>query len=299
MFKQILDALTTKYKGVDARILTRMARKLAKEVKEADEIQEKVDEITMMDFIEIEGSRRANAAKEQATKDYESKYNLKNGKPAEQADKTAVDTDDLSDTDDDDDDDDTPLAAKANKSSKSGRSKSQTKMENQLAQLTAAVTALTGTVKGMQQERTAKTRRQQYEQLFEGVDEKVKNRYMRNFDRLTFKDEADFDGWLDEMTPQITEELQGVLTEQAQGTAGAQQGGMQGTQRRMPATPPLGGRGRSKTGELSPEFKAYQAKQKAKKEATRYSTMAGLPQMQNPMFDNSNTSPAGSDTPQQ
>ena len=296
MFKQILDALTTKYKGVDARILTRMARRLAKEVKEADEIQEKVDEITMMDFIEMEGTRRANAAKEQATKDYESKYNLKNGKPAEQADKTAVDTDDLSDTEDDEDDDeDFPLAAKANKSSKGGRSKSQTKMENQLAQLTAAVTALTGTVNGMQQERTAKTRRQQYEQLFEGVDEKVKGRYMRNFDRLTFKDDADFDGWLDEMTPQITEEFQGVLTEQSQGTAGSQQGGMQGTQRRMPTTPPLGGRGRSKTGEL----RAYQAKQKARKAATRYSTMAGLPQMQNPMFDNSNTSPAGSDTTQQ
>lgn len=71
MFKKILEALSTQYKGVDARILARMARKLAKTVQTEDAIDEAVQGVTLMDFIELEGDRRATAAQKSAVGNYE------------------------------------------------------------------------------------------------------------------------------------------------------------------------------------------------------------------------------------
>ena len=289
MFKQILDALTTKYKGVDARILTRMARKLAKSVKSEDEVLDAVDGVTMMDFIQQESDRSAQAATKNAVNDYEQKYHIKDGKPFKAAEPTPpADGDGDGDDDDDEGDGGTPTPTP----SKNGRARKHvSKLEAQIAALTETVSTLTGTIKGMQQERTAKTRRQQYEELFEGVDEKVKNRYLRNFDRLSFKDDNDFNEWLEEMTPQVTEELKalpngGAAETPAAGGNGAggnaPAGGVQPQHRG--ATPPLGG-SRSANKGLSPEFQRYMARQKQHMAGTVYSTIAGVPQMQqNPAF---------------
>lgn len=289
MFKQILDALTTKYKGVDARILTRMARKLAKSVKSEDEVQDAVDGVTMMDFIQQESDRSAQAATKNAVNDYEQKYHIKDGKPFKAAEPTPpADGDGDGDDDDDEGDGGTPTPTP----SKNGRARKHvSKLEAQIAALTETVSTLTGTIKGMQQERTAKTRRQQYEELFEGVDEKVKNRYLRNFERLSFKDDNDFNEWLEEMTTQVTEELKalpngGAAETPAAGGNGAggnaPAGGVQPQHRG--ATPPLGG-SRSANKGLSPEFQRYMARQKQHMAGTVYSTIAGVPQMQqNPAF---------------
>lgn len=289
MFKQILDALTTKYKGVDARILTRMARKLAKSVKSEDEVQDAVDGVTMMDFIQQESDRSAQAATKNAVNDYEQKYHIKDGKPFKAAEPTPpADGDGDGDDDDDEGDGGTPTPTP----SKNGRARKHvSKLEAQIAALTETVSTLTGTIKGMQQERTAKTRRQQYEELFEGVDEKVKNRYLRNFERLSFKDDNDFNEWLEEMTTQVTEELKalpngGAAETPAAGGNGAggnaPAGGVQPQHRG--ATPPLGG-SRSANKGLSPEFQRYMARQKQHMAGTIYSTIAGVPQMQqNPAF---------------
>lgn len=289
MFKQILDALTTKYKGVDARILTRMARKLAKSVKSEDEVQDAVDGVTMMDFIQQESDRSAQAATKNAVNDYEQKYHIKDGKPFKAAEPTPpADGDGDGDNDDDEGDGGTPTPTP----SKNGRARKHvSKLEAQIAALTETVSTLTGTIKGMQQERTAKTRRQQYEELFEGVDEKVKNRYLRNFERLSFKDDNDFNEWLEEMTTQVTEELKalpngGAAETPAAGGNGAggnaPAGGVQPQHRG--ATPPLGG-SRSANKGLSPEFQRYMARQKQHMAGTVYSTIAGVPQMQqNPAF---------------
>lgn len=288
MFKQILEALTTKYKGVDARILTRMARKLAKTVKSEDEVQDAIDAVTMMDFIQQESDRSASAATENAVKNYEQKYHIKDGKPFKTAEPNpSVDGDGDGDEDDNDEGDggNTPTPA----SSKNGRARKHvSKLEAQIAALTETVSTLTGTIKGMQKERTAKTRRQQYEELFEGVDEKVKNRYLRNFDRLSFKDDNDFNEWLEEMTSQVTEELKtlpngGTAEPPAAGAGGSAPATGNQPQHRG-ATPPLGG-SRSASKGLSPEFQRYMARQKQHMDGTVYSTMAGVPQMQqNPAF---------------
>lgn len=178
-----------------------------------EEIDEAVQGVTIMDFIDLEGDRRATAAQKSAVENYEKKYQLKAGKPA-----TANGPAQPSGADGDGDgpDGDEPTAGATNKrgNGKGGKqgnqgSSRESKLEQQIAALTKTVSTLTGTITAMQQERTSKTRRQQYEELFEGADEKTKNRYMRNFDRLQFKDDEDFNAWLEEQTPIVTEELKG------------------------------------------------------------------------------------------
>lgn len=314
MFKKILEALSTQFKGVDAKILVRMARKLAKQIKSEDEIEDKVAEVTTQDFIDMEGDRRANEAQATAVSNYEKKYGLKNGKKANGTGDEPDDDDDA-DIDDDDTDDDEPVEPARNrkpgtKNNANRPSRRESALEKQVKQLTESVQMLTGTITKMQTERTTKTRRQQYEELFEGVDEKVKNRYLRDFDRLTFKNDEDFEEWLTEKTTEVTQDLQdmGYLNtdgadegNEPQSQANTQQPGATKTrnniqQNRQPAVntnptqrttpsgarPPLGGRKNVKPGQVSPSVQAYLDSQAKREAVTQFSTITGIPQVQTP-----------------
>lgn len=83
MKKEILEALTTKFPGVSASILGRIADKLAKTATTAEEVKTAVEGVTIQQVIESYGDSRAteasNTARENAVKDYESRYGLKDG----------------------------------------------------------------------------------------------------------------------------------------------------------------------------------------------------------------------------
>lgn len=83
MKKEILEALTTKFPGVSASILDRIATKLAKTVTTAEQVKTAVEGVTIQQVIESYGDSRAteasNTARENAIKDYESRYGLKDG----------------------------------------------------------------------------------------------------------------------------------------------------------------------------------------------------------------------------
>lgn len=83
MKKEILEALTTKFPGVSASILDRIANKLAKTVTTADQVKTAVEGVTIQQVIESYGDSRAteasNTARENAVKDYETRYGLKDG----------------------------------------------------------------------------------------------------------------------------------------------------------------------------------------------------------------------------
>lgn len=83
MKKEILEALTTKFPGVSASILDRIATKLAKTVTTAEQVKTAVEGVTIQQVIESYGDSRAteasNTARENAVKDYESRYGLKDG----------------------------------------------------------------------------------------------------------------------------------------------------------------------------------------------------------------------------
>lgn len=83
MKKEILEALTTKFPGVSTSILDRIATKLAKTVTTAEQVKTAVEGVTIQQVIESYGDSRAteasNTARENAVKDYESRYGLKDG----------------------------------------------------------------------------------------------------------------------------------------------------------------------------------------------------------------------------
>lgn len=81
MKKKIIEALATKFEGVEANILDRVAEKLSKTVRSEDEIQTIVDGVTFQSVLESYADSRTNEAVTSAVANYEKKYNLKNGKP--------------------------------------------------------------------------------------------------------------------------------------------------------------------------------------------------------------------------
>ena len=85
MFKQILEALQRKFPGVEAKWLEPMARQLAKETTKEEEVQAKVDAVTTSQVMETYSDFRVNqavqTASQKAVTDYETKHNLKDGKP--------------------------------------------------------------------------------------------------------------------------------------------------------------------------------------------------------------------------
>lgn len=85
MKQQILDALKTKFIGVNDKILGRVADRLAKTVDTAENIQDAVDNVTFQQVLDSYGDARANEAQQTAVKNYESKYGLKDGKTKEDA----------------------------------------------------------------------------------------------------------------------------------------------------------------------------------------------------------------------
>lgn len=83
MKKELLDALKAKFPGVSDNILGRIANKLAKTATTAEQVKTAVEGMTIQQVIESYGDSRATeaseTARENAVKDYETRYGLKDG----------------------------------------------------------------------------------------------------------------------------------------------------------------------------------------------------------------------------
>lgn len=83
MKKKLLDALKTKFVGIDEAILDRIATKKAEGLTDESKITALVDGITIQDVVKSYGDYRANEANVSSVNNYEEKYGLKDGKPVE------------------------------------------------------------------------------------------------------------------------------------------------------------------------------------------------------------------------
>ncbi|MDR2765126.1 MAG: hypothetical protein LBB90_08865 [Tannerella sp.] len=83
MKQQILEALKTKFEGVDEKILNRIAERLAKTVTTEEGVQPAVDGVTYQQIIDSEADRRATEATQTAVTNYEKKHGLKDGQKTE------------------------------------------------------------------------------------------------------------------------------------------------------------------------------------------------------------------------
>lgn len=86
MHKIALDALKTRFEGINEKVLDRIAKNIAKTATTAEEVKSTVEEVTIQQIIDAEGDRRATDAQKTAVANYERKHGLKDGKTIEPSD---------------------------------------------------------------------------------------------------------------------------------------------------------------------------------------------------------------------
>ena len=240
MFEKILAGLKTKFPGVDSKILERIAKKKAETTTTEDEVKTVVDGVTFQSIIDSEGDRRANEAQSSAVSNYEKKYKLKDGKPTEPPQQDPPQQDPPQPP--------TPPAG--------GEDSEVLKMLKQIQQDNQQ---LRTEINGMKTKELGNQRKDKFSALFEGASEKLKERYMRNYDRLTFKDDEDFNGWLDQQKPFIESDIK---EEKAKGAK---------------TTPPVGGK-RKPGEEADPAVTAYLNAEASREAQTASPVIIGLAQ---------------------
>lgn len=215
----ILKELQGKFPGVSDTILNRIAEKLSKTVTDDAGVKPAADGVTTQQLLESYGDSRATEAQQTAVTNYEKKYGLKNGvkqeiepsNPKLQESKVNQETE-----------------PKGNISPE---------MQTWMKQMSDNITALSGAISGLQQERTAKSRKSMLNEILKDSPEEIKARYNKDFERLTFKDDNDFNDWIGGLKPDIEKINSGW--KQSEGHV----------------TPPMGSS--SKTGEVNPMVKAH------------------------------------------
>lgn len=203
-----LASLKTKFEGVDEKVLSRIVTKVAKTAKSEDDVDDIVNEMTIQSVIDSYTDSRVTEGSASAIESYEKKHGIKDGKPAK---KTEKDTDDVDDGDGEDG-------------------------ENKKEKVPSWATALFEEIKSLKAEKTQNTRQSRVEEMLKDADEATKKRTLREFGRCQFKDDADFDSWIDE----VTEDIKTVVTKQTP----------------PPATKPKGGAGAGTAEEVNPLVKA-------------------------------------------
>ena len=235
MFEKILAGLKTKFPGVDSKILERIAKKKADTTTTEDEVKTVVDGVTFQSIIDSEGDRRANEAQSSAVSNYEKKYKLKDGKPTEPPQQDPPQP---------------PTPPAGGEDSEVFKMLKQIQQDNQ---------QLRTEINGMKTKALGNQRKDKFSALFEGASDKLKERYMRNYDRLTFKDDEDFNGWLDQQKPFIESDIK---EEKAQGAK---------------TTPPVGGK-RKPGEEADPAVTAYLNAEASREAQTASPVIIGLAQ---------------------
>ena len=235
MFEKILAGLKTKFPGVDSKILERIAKKKAETTTTEDEVKTVVDGVTFQSIIDSEGDRRANEAQSSAVSNYEKKYKLKDGKPSEPPQQDPPQP---------------PTPPAGGEDSEVLKMLKQIQQDNQ---------QLRTEINDMKTKELGNQRKDKFSALFEEASDKLKERYMRNYDRLTFKDDEDFNGWLDQQKPFIESDIK---EEKAQGAK---------------TTPPVGGK-RKPGEEADPAVTAYLNAEASREAQTASPVIIGLAQ---------------------
>lgn len=182
---KILNALKAKFEGVSDTILDRVAEKLAKTVTKEDDVKTSVDGVTFQQVLESYGDSRATEAQKTAVTNYEKKYGLKDGvkqdtekpkdgdKPADKGGKSDDGTKD---------DPETPAWAKE-------LIRTNQQLQERLTKIEA--------------EKQTNGRKGQLTALLANSPESIRNRYEKDFARMNFNDDEDFNAWIGEVKTDV------------------------------------------------------------------------------------------------
>lgn len=248
--KFILDALRKKFDGVDEKVLNRIARKAAQTVKSEDEATQFVEDYTIQQVIDSYTDSRVT----ESISSYEKKHGLKDGKPAT----TDDDPDDVEGNKDPDKDkkgkkeDDDP-----DEDGKDKGKKGNDDMPSWARALIEGQTRLNERLDGIEKGKQADVRKSKFLDTIKDAPDKFRERAEKAYNRCTFKDDEDFNSYLEELAEEA-EEAKGEAE-----TKGAI------------VTPPKGG---NKGGNEYKPSAAMQARAERNKAGSTQSVLRGMPQ---------------------
>ena len=177
MKKKIIELLATKFEGVSENILSRIADKLSKTITSEDDLEDAVNKVTFQTVIESYADSRVTEAQKTAVENYKKKHNIN--------------------------DDATPAQQQQERSQEPVQSKSGNDMPEWARALVESNKALSEKIAAMESEKVGNSRKAKLQDAVKGLPEAIANRYTKDFERLQFKDDADFDGWLNEVAPEM------------------------------------------------------------------------------------------------
>lgn len=189
MKKNLIAALATKFEGVDAKILSRIADKIMsdKTIESEEDVNSAVEEVTFADILKHYGDSRATEATRKAVSNYEKKHGIKDGKPV------------VLKQDDDDGDDDDPDGTK--------KTSQQSNQDNELAklikQMSAKMDQQAEEIKQLKQGKVAESREKVLDSVIKDLKESQKKPYKRyTLDTMT---DEEFDEFIEEVTGEVAE----------------------------------------------------------------------------------------------
>lgn len=207
MRRKLIAALTTRFEGVEAKTLGRIADKIlaSKTIESDEDVNSAVEEVTFAEILKSYGDSRAAEATKSAVSNYEKKHGLKDGKPAGQTE------DDDADDDADDDSDDEPdgEGKEGQKKQKSGAKKTTPK-NPELAEIMKAMKTMTSTITSLNEEITAmkkgkvaESRKSRLSEIIKNLRDSQKKAYSRiPLDGYT---DEEFESFLEEVTTEAEE----------------------------------------------------------------------------------------------
>ena len=221
--KFILDALRKKFEGVDEKVLNRIARNAAKTVKSEDEATQFVEDYTIQQVIDSYSDSRVT----ESISSYEKKHGLKDGKP--------VTTDD--EPDDVDGDKDPDKGKKGNKDNDpdedgEGKGKKGNKEEVMPAWAKALIdgqTRLNERLDGIEKGKQADARKSKFLEVIKDAPDKFRERAEKAYNRCTFKDDEDFENYIEDLAEEVeeakgeTETKGGIVTPPKGGNKGGKE----------------------------------------------------------------------------
>lgn len=189
--KFILDALRKKFEGVDEKVLNRIARNAAKTVKSEDEATQFVEDYTIQQVIDSYSDSRVT----ESISSYEKKHGLKDGKPVD----ADVETDDA----DKDKKDNTDKDQKDDKDDKDGKGKDD--VPAWAKALIDGQTRLNERLDGIEKGKQADARKSKFLEAIKDAPDKFRERAEKAYNRCTFKDDEDFNSYLEELAEEAEE----------------------------------------------------------------------------------------------
>ena len=225
MRKKILEALNTKFPGVSDSKLNRIVDNLVKKIKSEEEIQSAVDEITVESLLDSYGDARANLSRDSIIRDYETKHNLKDGKPVGKGENGGEQK--KATTNEGGGEQVAGGASAAGGAATGGEGGLSPEMQlimNELKSMKEQNAQLASSIATMKAEKVGSTREGILRDLLKNVPEDTRARYLRDYGFMSFDTDEKFNSYIDAIKPEI-EKIETDTVQQQAHVGGTKGGG--------------------------------------------------------------------------